>query len=513
MKRFTTHLSCLALDSRGRIVGALAIFILAAAATVNFTLNHFYVNGGAMLDSGWFAYLSANVLEFPPPNPGFLGGTYFSTHLSPIFYLFSAGYHALDSLGLKMPNVVWFSLTQGIWPALASSSVFMLLSRRPITSITGWISIAAVSILLGFNGAILSSIGFPHFEMAIPALLLAFFSNYIGGKYKTAICLIFIGLLTREDAGLHYFGLFSVLAIFLAYYDGRASGKHARYFAALAAGCAVFSVSAVIFQKTFFSFDDNAMMRVYSGDPAFSHLTASFLIDRLSRVAVTRLYILAPLAVIVIYAVKTRCWILLVGVVAVLPWIIFNLLAISIHAGNLSVHYSFPIAIAIFWPAIIYGWAYSGELNHSFRSGFTLYGLFAIALSSVAFIWQIQGFNQSHSATDFFPKWIGNVESSHAGLHEFLRHNGDLNLAFDDATASLLNTEMSSSQWKFMLSFTDEELAKIDAVVYQPGAWLSARVQEVAEVTGLRYKCLLPNTRFVALSRLDGLKKCSAPEI
>ena len=47
------------LQSTGWILG---VFTIASFVVVNYTLNHFYVNGAYMMDSGHFAYLSAHAV-------------------------------------------------------------------------------------------------------------------------------------------------------------------------------------------------------------------------------------------------------------------------------------------------------------------------------------------------------------------------------------------------------------------------------------------------------------------
>lgn len=157
------------------ILWNLGVFLIAGFFATNYTLNHFYVNGGYMLDSGWFAFLSAHSTNWPISNPPSIGGTYFSTHFSPAFYIFTALHTLLSAAGISVPDVSWFSITQGFWLALTASSIFTLLSRNSKQSTASNVFIAAASIVVAFNGVFLASIGFPHFEIAIPALLVAFF--------------------------------------------------------------------------------------------------------------------------------------------------------------------------------------------------------------------------------------------------------------------------------------------------------------------------------------------------
>lgn len=486
-------------------LGLFGVLALSWFFATNYTLNHFYVNGAAMLDSGWFAYLSINALSFPLPNPPSLGGTYFSTHLSPIFYATSALYKLLTSAGFDVPDAVWFSIVQGFWPALMASSIFILIKGNLSRSPRSAVPTGLVATLLTFNGATLACIGFPHFEMAIPAVLSAFFACYCTGKLKLAILFLIIGLSVREDAGLHYFGLFFILASYLYAIKNRRYGKQ---FLFLGLICAAISLLAISIQRSYFGVGDNALVRVYLGNPAFTHLSLRFLAERIIGVAIFRLYLIAPMLVILVLAVRRRDWALLIGVAAVIPWVLLNISAVSVNAGFLSVHYSFPLAIMVIWPAILCGLQTSQVIPDASLSPNLMRTLLLIAISSIGFAWQVHGFSKPHAATDFFPKWVGKISTSHSSLQNFMTENAGLEFIVDDAVASLTSATTTKSQWKFMFSFQEDEVKRADAIVYQPNAWLADEVQELTPSADFQYACYLPNTHFRVRSKSPALKAC-----
>ena len=486
-------------------LGLFGVLALSWFFATNYTLNHFYVNGAAMLDSGWFAYLSINALSFPLPNPPSLGGTYFSTHLSPIFYAASALYTLLASAGFDVPDAVWFSIVQGFWPALMASSIFILIKGNLSRSPGSAVPTGLVATLLTFNGATLACIGFPHFEMAIPAVLTAFFACYCTGKFKLAILFLIIGLSVREDAGLHYFGLFFILASYLYAIKNSRYGKQ---FLFLGLICAAISLLAISIQKSYFGIGDNALVRVYLGNPAFAHLSLGFLIERIVGIATSRLYLFGPMLMIFILAVRGRNCALLIGVAAVTPWVLLNISAVSVHAGFLSVHYSFPLAIMVIWPAVLCGLHNYDVIPHHALYPVSTRALLFIAISSLLFAWQVHGFSKPHAATDFFPKWVGKISTSHTSLQNFMTENAGLKFIVDDAVASLTSATTTKSQWKFMFSFQEDEVKRADAIVYQPNTWLEEKVQRSAASNGFRYTCDLPNTYFKALSKSPDLRAC-----
>lgn len=486
----------------------LGVSSIAGFFATNYTLNHFYVHGGYMLDSGWFAYLSAHSINWPVSNPPSIGGTYFSTHFSPAFYILTVLHGLISAVGIRISDVSWFSITQGFWLALTASSIFALLSCNSKLTTTSNAFIAAASLVFAFNGVFLASIGFPHFEIAIPAILVAFFAFHINGYTKTAIALLCLGLLMREDAGFHYFGLFFLLSGYIYFAKGRAISKELIFYSASAVSCLAYSLFAISIQKIYFNVGDNALARVYLGDPTFAHISLYFLQERLDFFAKNRLYILAPLGLTLFLSIYKKSWLLIIGFGAVLPWIIFSLLAISFQAGTLTSYYSFPVAIALFWPAIAYA-LFSEQCQGTLtKTCISIKDISVIALSSMLFYAGSHGNHDQSPWKSFGPEWIGKINFTHRSLDNFAQANSELKLIFDDSVASILNSTSTPSQWKYQLAFSNDEVKASDAILFQPGAWLTGRVKEMASAAGFRYFCRLPNTRFAVLSHLPDLKNC-----
>src|SRR3954469_11758094 len=93
-------------------------FLIPFIGFLNYTLNHFYVQGAYFLDSGWFAFLSRDI-DHRLTNPQALGGVYLSTHFSPIF-------HVIGAFGSVFPDhgAVIFSLFLGLSAGLLALSVY-----------------------------------------------------------------------------------------------------------------------------------------------------------------------------------------------------------------------------------------------------------------------------------------------------------------------------------------------------------------------------------------------------
>jgi hypothetical protein len=83
----------------------------------------------------------------------------------------------------------------------------------------------------------------------------------------------------------------------------------------------------------------------------------------------------------------------------------------------------------------------------------------------------------------------------------------------DDSAASLLNRIATPFQWRYQLAFSDNEMEAVDTILFQPDAWLTERVKELARAQGFSHLCYLPNTKFAALSRLTSLSNCDVPKV
>lgn len=493
------------LQSTGWILG---VFTIASFVVVSYTLNHFYVNGAYMLDSGYFAYLSAHATAWPLSNPPAIGGTYFSIHFSPAFYIFTVLHRLLNALGLELYDVTWFSITQGLWLGITAASVFALLScNKPSAAIQNGFN-AAVSLVVTFNGVFLAALGFPHFEIAIPALLLAFFASHLRGHTKLAISFLCIGLLMREDAGLHYFGLFFLLTIYLYWAGRRLISADVRFYAILALSCLAYGLLVIVGQKLLFEGADDSLSRVYLGTPPLSHLSFPFLDFRMTFFAKERLYILAPFILALVLSVMKRNGMLLVGFAAVVPWVFFSLLAVSLQAGTLTSYYAFPVAIALCWPAVSYALGAAVNAVPSTATHITKTDVSLIALSSLLLFPGSSGHHDPSPWQDFGPKWLAQDTAPQSALQDLIELNEDLDFFFDDAVASLLSSSATRSQWDYNLAFSPDEINAADAIVFQPNAWLADRVKEVAYAAEFGYLCQIPNTHFAVMSRLPQIARC-----
>jgi hypothetical protein len=182
---------------------ATGITFIAYAAQI---INSFYFNGTYWFDSGWIAYLLSRY-AFPAVNPPILGGSYFSTHLSPLLPLWGA-----LSEGLALSPPFAFAAFQGTIHALLMLIGINIADnglRKPWD--VGFRLLFGTA--LAFSPIALEDIGYPHYEIAIPILFITT-CYFLSRNWSRWAGLPFaLMLLVREDAGFHAFCFFSAYAI------------------------------------------------------------------------------------------------------------------------------------------------------------------------------------------------------------------------------------------------------------------------------------------------------------
>ena len=310
----------------------------------NYNLNHWYIHGPYLLDTGWFSFITSNsVFPYINNHPGLgSGGSFLNTHLSPIFWILSG----IKKLFFFLPDQIYYCLTQGLWVGILAISTFYLIpnhnKRKAIAFIAG--------LFTSLNGITISIIHYPHYEIAIPALIALFFSLWIHNNKLFAFLTLILCLTVREDAGLHIFGLmFTIGFYFLCVRDFEKSKIYFKF----SLFCLFYSIITIIIQKTYFV-SDSALARIYTGNPPYDHINFQFILERIKYYATDLYFIFIPLLTIIIFSIIKRLWLLLLGCFTVLPWILFSIIAIADQAGKLTLYYSFPLMIIFFWPLIFF---------------------------------------------------------------------------------------------------------------------------------------------------------------
>jgi hypothetical protein len=314
-------------------------------AFTNLVLFHFYARGSFVLDTGLLASLTwhSDAALTQPASLG--GGSFFGTHVSPLFLPVSALSWCLP---FSMPQ--FFAGFVGLSHALLALAVFWLLAegyglRRGVGP---WIA-ALAALGFAFSGLAIAIARYPHFETLIAAFFLLFAVAEVLGHRRLAVGFFVLGLATREDAGFHYVAILGLLvtlnvACGVPLRQQRTESSFA--LAALFYAIAVMAVQRLVFPDT------SALARVYLGDPPLAHLSAGLIANRMLFFVVGRPYILYPALGACIWALRARNPYVVLAFAAGIPWLLLHLLAKSPLAGTLVSYYAFPFLIALAWPLL-----------------------------------------------------------------------------------------------------------------------------------------------------------------
>ena len=458
----------------------------------NIHLNHFYTDGAAFADSAWFSYLASSSVPPDMANPAPIPGQFFTTHVSPIFWLYTV---VSRTLLFPLNEVVRFSLFQAAWAA-AMTSGLQLGARRHLPSAAA----ALAAVVLTFNGVVVAILAFPHIELAIPAALILFLGLRVdpGSSVPPAVAWIVLGLglTVREDAGLHYFGLLATAAVLYRLVGAR---ERASDLVRPAAVCVGYGVVAVALQKVVTAGDDgpNLLRTLYLGDPPYAHLTIGLLRERLGFLLTEKPFLFVPVLLVSPVVMWLRAWVGLAGLLAALPWSIFMVTALAPHVGAFETYYAFPLAACLVWPLFV-------QPTRSWLIPVALVGC-SLLMTSLTFLPEaLDGKPHPLPAADFdYVGHYGETDRAAQQLRDDVDALGDY-LA-DDAVATLLTPVLDGDGWVYYLAADgltgSPRGATIDTVLYYEGAAQQEQFERLAAENGLGYRYVFPGSRVVLVSR------------
>jgi len=310
------------------LLGALLVF----AIPFSYIISHFYISSPYLLDSGIFATLLSTIDPLQHLPVSLNQTSYLGTHVSPIFYLF-----ALPAGLFSIPPPVVFATYVGLTYLIFYIAVRIL--------IPGVGTILAALIAPGL-GLLLLQILYPHTEALFCALFFLSTALYLQGYSKKYVFTAFaLSLLVREDSGFHACA-FGGISWLYCIFSKKPKAERNHWLLIWCIGLAT-SMAIMIVQKQFFATNDNALQRVYIGNPAFAHVTAALIWERLKYFGLHKAYIWIPLVTSIGFSIAKRDLIFYLGWLATSPWLFLNLLAKADSAGTLFAYYSFPLGLGI----------------------------------------------------------------------------------------------------------------------------------------------------------------------
>lgn len=324
-------------------IGLTVVVCVPFVAFLNLVLNHFYVHGSFVWDTGLLASLMwhSNLALTLPACVG--DSSFFAVHFVPVFLLLST---LSWMLPLSLPQ--FYSAFIGLDHVLLALAVFLVLTRGfgLQRGARLWLAVL-LALAFAFNGLALAIVRYPHFEtLLVAAFLLSLVARALHRPYLGA-GLFLLGLMTREDAGLHYAAILAV-SVATRWFCGEGLRSQRSDMIYIGVGL-LYAASALLVQHLAFH-SQSSFVQVYLGSPPFSRLSLPLLQARIAFFVANRAYIWLPGLAAICLAVFTRQIHIAVGYIACLPWLLLNLLAASDMAGTFSSYYAFPFLIALGWP-------------------------------------------------------------------------------------------------------------------------------------------------------------------
>jgi hypothetical protein len=363
------------------IAAAVPVFSVPYILFYRLVLYHFYVRGSFLVDTGLLGSLMWRN-TFALNMPASLGGqSFYAIHAAPLLSLVSAISFALP---VTMPQMLagFIGVSHGL---LALAMFWLLVEGHGMRR--GWpLGLAALaSTVFAFNGLAIAIARYPHFEIFGAACLLLFFVALVLERWAIAIVSLLLALATREDFGLHAFGFLTVwLAVnWLRSVSKSQKAGHNSWLASFAAVALIYSIIALLSQHWEFP-ASSSFVRIYLGQPAFSHVSWSLLAMHGFGWIMIHSAILLPAAAILVWAERTRDPFIIAGYVACIPWTLLHLFAVSDHAGWMVGYYAFPFLIAMAWPMLAHVEPGARVPVGSLRPAFLVLGLVALSLLPIS---------------------------------------------------------------------------------------------------------------------------------
>jgi hypothetical protein len=427
-------------------------------------MNQYFVHGSGVLDVGLFTFFMTNEATWPLRNPSLMPqASFFSTHLSLFYYPVSLLYGVLKEF---ISPQLYFSLFIGSMYGILSLSIYLAgLALIPNGGNHYYrLMLLVISLSSSFNGIGLALIGFPHIEIAIPALLLLFLALYLTNRKIASYVAFALMLSIREDAGIHAFLLLFVI-VTSAFLLSKSLSQTMKELMIVAVFALLWSLFAFLIQKTIFG-GDNAFSRIYSGDPAFSHITLESLAHRVNFICENREYIYVPLIFSLMLAVTRRNLFWLSGIIAFLPWLLISFVAITPMPSTLSNYYPFPFIVALVWPVFANILAMQANIYGHIKTQ-VLFLEFLMITGASIFLFPGNAGNVDMAPWEKFGLNYIDRYSSTREFIECIESKGSLRgIILDEPMASLFISNLGSTEYGYLNTFTEQQIKEAQAVIF-----------------------------------------------
>jgi hypothetical protein len=321
----------------------------------NFVLARFFKEGAYLSDIGIVGaliYKPTLALEMPVASAGAVPRLFYADHVTPMLWLIGLPSWVLPVNYIYYSAAVFAAVATG--PSAALAFVLWRLFRRGslkgATALIASVMVAA-PLALAFSGSVLRAANYPHYELLFIPFATLFFVFAAQRRLFAAGIAFAICVLTREDFALHLLAFIFVWIVFEAWVE-RASPNEVRYWLKWMAASGIAGATIILTQRLFLH-GGGLIFRVYLGWPPFEHVDLDLIAARIHVLVTGRLDLFVCLASAATLAIWQRDARYVLGHLACMPWLVFNLLARTQAAGTLNLYYGFPFVLAMIWPVLV----------------------------------------------------------------------------------------------------------------------------------------------------------------
>ncbi|HIJ85329.1 MAG: hypothetical protein HW380_3644 [Magnetococcales bacterium] len=384
-------------DSRNvfKMAVGFAAFLVVFILNKTFILNHFYVDGAYLLDSGFFADLMYRN-EFNPRVATILGGfVYNGNHFSLLHNLLN-----IISYIVPVEAILYYAIFQGLVYSSLTAAIFAVFYNSYDLNDHVTLTLAFIaSVLFAFTGVAVVCVTYPHYEAIMSGMAILFLVFFFKKQYFYATLFFIACLSVREDSGFH---LFCVLAVYLMY--NLMTGKpwqDQKVLMGYTTASLFYSILAFAIQKFYFDAGGTFKHVYMDGHDDLSWLTWGHVWSRLEKYSISLDYLWMPFVVLAIWAIIVRKPIFLLGFLAQIPW--FGLHVFSTGGiSELGTYRLFPFLVAFAWPFLVSAVDCKGKLDQRLSRFYITFAilLFSLSMSGIDELW----YNARGFVHRFLPK-------------------------------------------------------------------------------------------------------------
>ena len=258
-------------------------------------------------------------------------------------------------------------------------------------------------------------------------------------------------------------------------------------------------------QKAYYP-GDNALERVYLGNPHFGHLTYDFMRNNIKFIFHNREYLYVPMAFTLLLSAYFKNIFLLSSLIAITPWIILSVIAISYMPHTFSNYYTFPFIIMLSWPVFSFAIAKKWNMTSHFSKKNIILSFLLITGSSIVLFPHNSGNADSKPWKNFIFFHFETLININDFMN-YIENNKNIlgTVLFDEPLAALVTKNLLKSEYGYLNNYTLEQKKRAQTIIFfnQTQALnrqSNLKIVDMILKNHLKYTYIVPKTNIVVAS-------------